>query len=193
MPRKGFKSLKGRRIQNAVLRSAGFVLLATVLVILAGCYETDFEVIDASSAVAVYGVAGTYNVEGGGTMTISAVPHSNDYRFREVSKDNKISTGYLRLVPLKGSIYIVQAKYDDDSFYYFDFYEFTVDSSGSHYRPMNAEIDETGLDQLAQQNGVTIDWYSIDFVPYLEGSRANIMAFLRAHTTLPFSYVKYGD
>ncbi|MBN1253646.1 MAG: hypothetical protein JXA50_00010 [Deltaproteobacteria bacterium] len=182
------KSLRDRGTQCAVLRFAGLMLLAAVIVTVAGCYETDFEVIDASSAVAVYGVTGTYNVEGGGTMTISAVPLSNDYRFREVSKDNKISTGYLRLVPLKGSIYIVQAKYDDDSFYYFDFYEFTVDSSGSHYRPMDPSIEEEGLDQLAQQNGVTIDWYSIDLVPYLEGSRANIMAFLRAHATLPFTY-----
>jgi hypothetical protein len=187
------KSLRDRGTQRAVLRSAGFVLLAAIIVTVAGCYETDFEVIDASSAVAVYGVTGTYNVEGGGTTTISAVPLSNDYRFKDVSKDNKISTGYLRLVPLRGNIYIVQAKYDDDSYYYLDFYEFTVDSSGSQCRPMEPTIEEEELDQLAQQYGVTIDWYSIDFVPFLEGSRANIMAFLRAHATLPFSYVKHNE
>ncbi len=85
MTRALLRFLKGRREQKNILHSAKILLLATVIFAV-GCYETDFEVIDASSAVAVNGVTGTFYGESGGTMTISAVPHSNDYRFREVSK-----------------------------------------------------------------------------------------------------------
>ena len=183
MVRELLKFLKGGKAHKAILYSAGIVLMAAVMLATAGCYESDIEVIDASSAVAVYGVTGTYNVESGGTMTISAVPHSNDYRFREVSKDDKISTGYLRMVPLKGDIYIVQAKYDDDEVYYLAFYQFTIDSSGSHYKPMYPDVDDERLYQLAEQHGVTLD---LDFI-YMDGSRSNMMAFLRAHASLPFS------
>lgn len=188
MARGLLRFLQGSRAQKTILYSAGLVLLAAAILTTVGCYETDFEVIDASSAVAVNGVTGTYNVESGGTMTISAVPHSNDYRFREVSKDNKASTGYLRAVPLQGDIYVVQAKYDDDPVYYLAFYQFTIDSSGKHYKPMETNVDDKRIDQLAQQHGVTIDWDTFDFVPYLEGSRSDIMTFLRAHAGLPFSY-----
>ena len=88
MVRELLRCLQGRGAHKTILYSAGVVLVVAVILTAAGCYETDVEVIDASSAVAVNGVPGTYNVESGGTMTISAVPHSNDYRFRDVSKDN---------------------------------------------------------------------------------------------------------
>lgn len=148
----------------------------------AGCYETDFEVIDASSAVAVNGAPGTYTFPSGATRTISTVPHSNDYRLREVSKDNKVSTGYIRIVPLQGDIYIVQAKYDDADVYYLAFFKF--DAIGKRFWQMYPDVSDEKLDQLAQQHGVTID---LDFI-HLDGSRNNIMAFLRAHASLPFAY-----
>jgi hypothetical protein len=165
------------------------VLVAAAILTAAGCYETDFEIIDASSAVAVNGVSGTYTKQAGGTMTISAVPHSNDYRFREVSKDNKGSTGYLRMVPLQGDIYIVQVKYDNEPVYYLVFYKFTYDSSGARYWEMYPDVSDEKLNQLAQQHGVAIDWDTSElFIPILNGSRSNIMAFLRAHAGLPFAY-----
>jgi len=187
---KFFKGHGVHWVQGHSLRCAGLVLLIAVVLAIAGCYETDFEVIDASSAVSVYGLPGTYNKEGGGTMTISTVPLSNDYRFQDVGKDNKASTGYLRAVPLQGNIYLVQARYDDDPVYYLGFYQFIYDSSGAHYKPMEPTVAEKSLDQLAKQYGVTIDWESYDFVPFLNGSGSNIMAFLRAHASLPFSPAK---
>jgi hypothetical protein len=181
---------KGFRVGGFNLRSVGLVLLAGIILFAAGCYETDVEVISASSAVSVYGLPGTYNKEKGGIMIISAVPLSNDYRFRDVGKDNKASTGYLRAVPLQGNIYIVQAKYDDDPVYYLGFYQFRYDASGAHYKSMEPTASEKSLDQLAQHYGVTIDWDTFDFVPYLKGSPGNIMAFLRAHASLPFAPAK---
>ena len=181
------RCLQGRGAHKTILYSAGVVLVAAVILTAAGCYETDVEVIDASSAVAVNGVPGTYTKEAGGTMTISAVPHSNDYRFRDVSKDNKVSTGYFRMVPLRDDIYIVQAKYDDESGYCLTFYRFFVDSSGAHYRPISPDVDDERLFQLAKQYNVILEEDPITFGLYLEGTRTNIMAFLRAHAGLPFT------
>ncbi len=178
---------KRRGVKNLILRSAGFMLLTAVILAFAGCYETDVEVINASSAVAVYGAPGNYTFETGGSLTISAVPDSNDYRFREVSKENKVSTGYLRIVPLRGDIYIVQAKYDNESVYYLAFYQFTSDR---RFKPMDVMAEEKKIDQLARQYGVTIDWDTFDFVPYLKGNSSNILSFLRAHTSLPLAPAK---
>jgi hypothetical protein len=183
MTRALLKILESRGVPKTILYSAGLLLLAASILAVSGCYETYVEVIDASSAVAVSGATGHYTYEAGGTVTISAVPDSNDYRFREVNKDNEVSTGYLRIVPLKGDIYIVQAKYDDDDVYYLSFYQFSNDR---HFKPMEPDADEKKLDQLAQQYGVTID-RDFDIVPYLNGSRSTIMAFLRGHASLPFS------
>jgi hypothetical protein len=164
--------------------TAGILLLVVMVLAITGCYETDVEVISASAAVAVNGVPGDYTFDNGGSLTVSAVPLSNDYRFREVSKDNKASTGYLRLVPLRGDIYIVQAKYDNDTVYFIDFYQFN--SSTRRFQPLNVSADEKKIDQLAQQYKVKIDWESYDYVPYLTGTSSNILAFLKAHANLPF-------
>jgi len=181
------KFLRGHRGRDLSLHSAGLVLLTAVILSAAGCYETDVEVINASSAVAVYNAPGNYTFDAGGSLTISAVPDSNDYRFREVSKENKVSTGYLRVVPLRGDIYIVQAKYDNESVYYLAFYQFTSDR---RFKPLDSEIDEQRLGQLAQQYGVKIEWDPFFVADHLSGSSSNILAFLRAHASLPFSPAK---
>lgn len=180
-------SLTGHNARNLILRSAGLMLLAALIIAVTGCYETDVEVINASSAVSVYGVPGNYTYSQGGSITISAVPDSNDYRFREVSKENKVSTGYLRLVPLRGDIYIVQARYDNETVYFLAFYQFTSDR---RFHPLDVIAEEKKIDQLARQYGVTVDWDTVDFVPYLKGTGGNIFSFLRAHSGLNLTPAK---
>ena len=184
MSRSLLKSLKDSRAHRTVLYCTVIVLLAAAILTAAGCYETDFEIIDASSAVAVSNAPGVYTFPSGATRTISIVPHSNDYRLREVSKDNKVSTGYIRIVPLRGDIYIVQAKYDDIDVYYLAFIKF--DAIGKQFWQMYPDVSDEKLEQLAQQHGVTLD---LDFLS-LEGSRNDIMTFLRAHASLPFDYAE---
>jgi hypothetical protein len=184
MIRELLKCLKGREAYKTILYSAGVVLMAVVILTAAGCYETDIEVIDASSAVAVYNAPGVYTFPSGATRTISTVPDSNDYRLREVNKDNKVSTGYIRIVPLQGDIYIVQVKYDDADVYYLAFIKF--DGIGKQFWQMYPDVSDEKLEQLAQQHGVTLD---LDFLS-LEGSRNDITAFLRAHASLPFDYAE---
>jgi hypothetical protein len=182
MTRALLRFLQRNLAHKTILYSAGLVLLVAGILAVAGCYETYVEVIDANSAVAVFGATGNYTYDAGGAVTISAVPNSNDYRFQEVSKDNEVSAGYLRIVPLEGDIYIVQAKYDDEEVYYLAFYQFTSDR---HFKPMEPDADDKRLDQLAQQYGVKIN-RDFDIVPYLNGSRSTILAFLRAHAGLTF-------
>ena len=178
------KFLKGRIIKHSLWRTTCIALLAVMALAMTGCYETDVEVISASTAVAVYGAPGDYTFDNGGTLTVSAVPLSNDYRFRETSKNNKVSTGYLRLVPLRGDIYIIQAKYDNESVYFIDFYQFNA--STRRFQPMIAVADEKSINQLAQRYNIKIDWESYDFEPFLSGTSSNILAFLKAHANLSF-------
>lgn len=56
------KCRQGFGVGSLNLRS---VLLTGIILTAAGCYETDVEIISASSAVSVYGLPGTYNREGG--------------------------------------------------------------------------------------------------------------------------------
>ena len=60
MVRELLKCLQSSRAHKAILYSAGVVLMAAAILTAAGCYETDFEVVDASSAVAVHGLPGSY-------------------------------------------------------------------------------------------------------------------------------------
>ena len=56
------------------------------------------------------------------------------------------------MVPLRGDIYIVQAKYDNETVYYLTFYQFN--SSTRRFQPLEPTADESRLDQLAKQYGV---------------------------------------
>ena len=164
------------------------VLLAVLAIFASGCYEVEQEVIRATEAVSIYGLPGTYTGSGPNEKTtISAVPNSNDYRFQWVTK-NKVSSGYFRAIPLRGNIYIVQVKYDNESVYYLMFYKFTSDASGKkNFTPLR--VDDPVYD-LAQQYGVKIDIGEYGDVfggIQLVGSRSDIIAFLRAHRNLSLS------
>ena len=178
---------KGENRKGSATRFKRLILLVVAVgLAAAGCYEVDQEVILASSAVSVYGLPGTYTGSSGKT-TISAVPNSNDYRFQDINKENKVSTGYLRVVPLHDTIYIVQVKYDNEAVYYISFYKFTVDASGNKdFVQLEAPDDQ--VTQLAQKHGVGIVW---GFIPMLSGSRTDIMSFLYAHKGLSLSPATY--
>ena len=176
-----------RFVTPASLRRFGRLLVLVAAAGLAGaCYEIEHEVILASDAVSVYGLPGTYTSRGESTETteISAVPNSNDYRFVETGTDST-SSGYLRAIPLRGDIYAVQIKFDDEAVYYIMFYEFTFDSSGANF--VSLWVDDP-VEDLALQHGVTLEFYDVD---YLTGSRQDILNFIRAHADLSFSEDSY--
>lgn len=169
----------------------GSALLAGVLLLLvnAGCYEVDQEIIFASSAMAVYGLPGDYTSAEYKT-NIAVVPSSNDYRFREINKEGKASTGYLRAVLLRDNVYAVQVKYDNETVYYVLFYSFTVNSDGSkNYVPLEP-ADYPLVYKMAPQYGVDIEMDEFAFTDILKGKRADIMNFIYAHKNLTLTPVK---
>ncbi len=176
--------LSGRRggeAGNCFTATARFLVLAVLVSVIGGCYAVEQEVILASDAEDVYGLPGNYTWSGddAGKTTISAVPDSNDYRFRTVSDDD-VESGYLRAINLRGDIYVIQVKYDDDPDYYIAFYEFS-------YGDFTAlDIDESTVD-LAHQSKVEIEYDYYYYTDWLVGSRRDILNFLLAHEYVDLS------
>ncbi|MCX5657232.1 MAG: hypothetical protein NTZ48_03265 [Candidatus Omnitrophica bacterium] len=164
-----------------------FPILLLLALFLSGCYTVDQEIIGAQDASCVYNLPGPYsdiNYPEQKTI-ISAVPDSNDYRFKRITRE-KTSTGYIRAIPLRDDIYIVQFKFDDEDVYYIDFYQFTSDK---YYFPFEVR-DYDALGALATQYNVTLDFDDVFGENYLSGSRENILAFLGAHSGLKMERVK---
>ena len=175
----------GSRKRSRAPFFAFFVVLSVAVLFLAGCYEVEKEVITAAEAVSIHGVEGTYNTSDG-TTTISAVPHSRDYRFRSISKKGRASAGYLRAIPLRGNIYLVQIKYDDEPIYCLVFYRFTVDSrGGKKYTQLEADVSDERLIQVASSHGAKL--FADELGLYLEGDRKKMLSFLLAHKAFRFT------
>jgi len=161
------------------------IVLATVF---SACYVTDREIIVASDAVAVDGLAGKFH-DKGTELTVTAVPYSNDFRFQSVDKKGNSSTGYLRAVPLRDRIYLVQAKYDDQPEYYLVFYEFIRSSQRVEFERLDANASDEELVNLAQQHGVKLifDEFSFEFgIEIDSGTREGIVSFLKSHRFFEF-------
>lgn len=155
------------------------ILLVGLVLLVSGCYETDQEIIMASEAAKVYGLPGTYTSRSA-TTRIWEVPGTDDYRFEELDVDG-VSSGYLRAVPLRGNIYLAQAKYDNGAIYLL-FYEFIVSSGGASYHPLEATED---VGELARRHNVTMELDEMSGY-FLKGRREDIKAFLLAHRDLDF-------
>lgn len=160
---------------------ARLLLAFAIGVLLAGCYETDQEIITIDRAVQIPGLPGEFDDGDGGSKTISPVPFANEYRFAQTSSEGETSYGTLRAIPIVGDIYLVQAQYDGEATYILVFYEFTT-HAGRKLKEL--EPDEP-VEHLAAQYGVTIelDEWGVGF---LYGSRSDILAFLLAHRGIRF-------
>lgn len=164
-------------------RSLTVALLALSAVFVAGCYyESEKEIIRVGDAAGLEFLSGGYKYDaGGGRLTITAVPGINDYRYEHVPTSGAASRGYVRLMSLGDDIYVAQIKPDDDDEYYFRFYRITSDRRFVPMEPRGA------IDELAAGHDVKLvqeDW--ILSTALLEGSRENVLAFLRAHADLHF-------
>jgi len=159
--------------------------LVVCLMLAAGCYEVDQEVILASEAIAIPGLPGTYEDRDDPTKStvVSNVPDSNDYRFKSGS-----DSGYLRAVPLRDDIYIVQVKYDDDRVYYLLFCRYAAGPGGG-FQFLEVAASPEQIDVLAREHGVQIDTDAVMMVDTVDGPRDAILSFMRAH---PDSFLTPG-
>ncbi len=157
------------------------------MLLITACYETDQEVIHIDQGAAVDGLVGDYSHDGS-TMTteITAVAYSNDYRYRRVDEDGSVTTGLLRAMPLKDTIYLVQIFNDGATTYTLTFYDFRVGSDGSKtFERMIYQAPDAAIHALAEQHGVEItEDEFVDF--WLSGNSENMMSFLLAHRDFPF-------
>ncbi|MDD5195720.1 MAG: hypothetical protein PHQ96_08635 [Candidatus Omnitrophica bacterium] len=156
-----------------------FCLLAFLCLFSSGCYDAKKEVISASEAVKIEGLPKTY-----WTYAITPVTNGNDYRFLSpAEKNSPAESGYLRAVPLKDNIYIVQVKYDNYQNYILMFFKLISAASGKEIR---MAFPDTAIE--ASQYGVSTEVNNF-YGTTLVGNRKNIMAFLRAYAKVNFKDV----
>ena len=149
----------------------GVVLLLS-LVFLAGCYETDQEIILMSDAKEVPGLLGEYHNDPGTIFTqVTLVPGTCDYHYiQRNQKGETTSTGTLRAIHLRGDIYLFQEHDSGQSEWTLFFAQFTI---GRDFTKLEVAEEVTAL---AQRMGV-----SVSRGDSIKGDRRKILAFLLAH------------
>lgn len=163
----------GRRISSQVL-----VLLA--LLTLAGCYEVREEVIPATlGEVIPYAADQVGFADGGGGVIFSRSPVNNDYRFRDVADNGLERVGSFRALRIKGNIYAIQARYDDESHYQILFY--AINAAELKVLDVAAGTD---LHAFAERFGVA--YHQGQFANAFSGDPAKILAMLRAFREIDF-------
>ena len=173
-------------LKSRLFFNLSYALFFILLVFISGCYEVDQEIIRAKDALPVRGLVGIYEVDTQTQVEITSVPYSNDYRFRHIKNDGSKSgaCGYLRAMPLRDDIYIVQIKFDNEDYYYIRFYRFT---GARQYVPLS--VNES-VDNLAKEYDIEIIIDPLFGLPdALTGAQGDILAFLLAHKKFPFSEV----
>ncbi len=162
------------------------VALIAALAILAGCYETDFPVIEAGKGAEVPGLPGAYEIPDGGEFVIedrSNKPASNGYVY--LLRDNTGEELELFADKLQDDLWLMQiGKTEADGSRRFMFLFLARTDGIFDFRFANIMREDNPSERLAVQMGVE---FSEDATPggeprfLLKGSRENILAFLRAH------------
>lgn len=156
-------------------RLPAILLIFLAGLLLTGCYSIREEVIPASLGEVIPFLSEQADLEGGDKIYFSRSTLNNDYRFRQVyGGDGAEKLGTFRAMRVKGNIYAVQARYDDESGYILLFYAITADRFD--------EVDVASVDdlsRLAAQHGVK--YYSDKEFgdEWFDGSPDRILAMLK--------------
>lgn len=168
---------KGFIAEVLLLLAAPLVFLAVLA--LAGCYEVKEEVIPATLGEIIPYASDRADFEGGGKIIFSRSSLNNDYRFRDVSDDGTERVGTFRAMRIKGNIYAVQARYDDEPHYLILFYAINFDN----FQAMDI-AGETDLKVFAARFGV--ECRDDGSAKGLVGDPEKILAMLRALSGVGF-------
>jgi len=162
-------------------RMGRILLMLPLLVLLAGCYETDEAVFTADEGEAVAGLEGRYVAEGG-ALAIAHDGTGGDYRFTLLPKNDKPASGSLRLVPLKPSLALVQAHLDGEPAERFYYLLFALDATGGRIASFERlDADEAAAKALAARLGVRFSGSAV------AGDRLSLARFLKGLAELPLS------
>lgn len=161
-------------------RLPAILLIFLAGLLLTGCYSIREEVIPASLGEIIPFLSEQADLEGGDKIYFSRSTFNNDYRFRQVyGGDGAEKLGTFRAMRVKGNIYAVQARYDDESGYNLFFYVITADRL---YLVVPRGDD---LSRLAAQHGVEY-WWDDEFAEGFEGSPDRILAMLKGMGVVEF-------
>ena len=164
---------------GAVCRAAMRAGAIVAVLLLAACYDSDTEVIPASLAETLPFRGTRVEWMAGGHTQFAPVPFSKDFRFEE-HRTEKVKTGTLRGLRVKGDIFAIQARYDDEAGYYLVFYRITATAVNS----MEVTATEAQKKQLAARFRVGIEDSGLS--TSLAGTPEAMLGFIRAHSQFSF-------
>lgn len=156
---------------RAAARLVRAALFLPALLWLGGCYELAEAVIDLRDARELPWIEGEWRLSGQRRVFVFAGDAPNEYRYREIAGAS-VGTGTLRVVPLAVELFLVQARADDGTVVVL-FYRLRPDGGVDELEPNDRAFE------LAKRFGVSLGG---DVDPVLAGSRAQLHAFLLAHT-----------
>jgi hypothetical protein len=152
---------------------------------LTGCYQTNQEVVTSAVAENMPYKSNKVSLQADGDMFLSRSKSSNDYHFRHTKPDDPNDrTGTLRVMSVKGSIFAVQTKYDDENSYEILFCKITA----KNFEIMEPKSDEA-VQALARRYNVNLTT-NIKTGNDLSGDPREILNFLKAHKDLEFQKFK---
>ena len=162
------------------------VALLAALAVLAGCYETDFPVIEAGKGAEVPGLAGAYEIPDDGEFVIedrSKEPASNGYVY--LLRDDIGEELELLADKLQDDLWLVQiGKTEADGSRRYMFLFLARTDGIFVFKFANVMREDNPSERLAAQMGVEFTedvTHSGEPRSWLKGSRENVLAFLRAH------------
>jgi hypothetical protein len=148
---------------------------------LVGCYQSDHEVIPAKMAEIMPYKSNTVSLGEDGDILLSRAPSSKDYAVRQTKKDDaRVKVGTLRAMRIKGNIYAVQMKYDEDNSYDIVFCRINA----NNYEVLDPKSNDA-VQALAKRYNV-----SLKDQTDLSGSPQDMLEFLKAHKDLEFEKIK---
>jgi len=172
-----------------------FLVILTLLLGIAGCYETDQEIFDAGSAVGIPGLEGRY-VNGDSAYLVSRVEGSKDYRYVE-SAASPPGEGTLRIVAAGGDVFLVQLhrKEWEPNVYLHLIYR--ILRSGERIRELQQlSVTDKLLVAQAERTGVILPKEGEQGSSKtggggaIKGTREAIASFLRALAAGPFDHAE---
>jgi hypothetical protein len=157
-------------------------ILAALCLLVCGCYEVSQEVIPTDAGEVLPYAYSSANLSQGGSLTLSKSGSDNDYRFQSVSKTGEKRSGSFRAMRVKGDVFAVQLRYDDEQDYDIFFEQIT----SNHFQGMDP-AEDSDVAGLAKRHSVSMDEDPMDDQTWdLGGTPSDILGFIKAHSEFDF-------
>ena len=169
------------KVESAIPIRVKILLVLLLCLPFAGCYQADQEVIPANVAETLPYKPDKVDLQEDGGMVLHQPASGHDYAFTQTKKDgSNVQKGTLRVMRVKGSIYAVQLKYEDENSYDVLFCQI----GANKFEIMEPKSDDAVL-KLADRYKVHIKNGN-----NLSGEPGSLLDFIKAHKELIFQPFK---